>query len=202
MPKLDSGVDEYIAKSAEFAKPILQHLRELVHKAAPNIEETLKWSCPHFIWRGNVCSMAAFKAHCTFGFWKRDLIIPPGQFDSSDHAMGQFGRITRVGDLPPDKVIVQLVRKAIQLNEEGVKPASRPKSKTKTPLFVPVDLKAALRGNQKAREVFEGFSYSHQKEYIEWLTEAKREETRARRLETAIEWMAAGKPRHWKYTDC
>jgi uncharacterized protein YdeI (YjbR/CyaY-like superfamily) len=194
MGKKDLRIDAYIAKSADFAKPILKHLREVVHKGCPDVEETVKWSMPHFDYAGApLAGMAAFKAHCAFGFWKGSLIVP-----GSKEAMGQFGRITSLGDLPNDKVLIGYVQKAARLNEEGVK-VPRPLKHEKKPIRVPADLAAAFKKNAKARTTFEGFSPSHKREYLEWITQAKAEETRKKRLETAIEWMAEGKPRNWKY---
>ena len=133
----DRRVDAYITKSADFARPILQHLREVVHAACPDVEETLKWSSPAFMYKGMLCGMAAFKEHATFGFWKGSLVIPPGENRNAD-AMGQFGRITREKDLPPKKVIAAYVKAAMKLNERGVKVA-RPASRAKKPLAVPAD---------------------------------------------------------------
>jgi uncharacterized protein YdeI (YjbR/CyaY-like superfamily) len=193
MGKKNPRTDAYIAKSADFAKPILKHLRQLVHKGCPEVEETIKWSMPHFDYKGPLAGMAAFKAHCAFGFWKGSLIVP-----GSKEAMGQFGCITKLSDLPPDKVLIGYVQKAARLNEEGVK-VPRPLKHEKKDIPMPADLAAALKKNAKARATFEIFRPSHKREYLEWITEAKAEATRKKRLATAIEWMAEGKPRHWKY---
>jgi len=194
MGRKDPRIDAYIAKSADFAKPILKHLRELVHQGCPDVEETVKWSAPHFDCSGGpLAGMAAFKAHCAFGFWKGSLIVP-----GSSDAMGQFGRITKLSDLPNDKVVLGYVRKAARLNEEGVK-VPRPLKHAKRDIPMPPELARALRKSPKARATFEGFSPSHKRDYLEWITEAKGEETRKKRLSTAIEWMAEGKPRNWKY---
>ncbi|MGH9457245.1 MAG: YdeI/OmpD-associated family protein [Thermoanaerobaculia bacterium] len=194
MGKRDPRVDAYIAKSADFAKPILEYLREVVHAGCPDVEETMKWSVPHFEYNGILCSMAAFKAHCAFGFWKGSLL--PGIPEAKD-GMGQFGRITSKKDLPPKKEMIRLVREAARLNEEGV---AAPRAKrAKPPLPTPEDLAGALRRNKRARAAFEGFPPSHRREYIEWITEAKSEATRKERLAQAVEWMAEGKARNWKY---
>ena len=198
----DARVDDYIAKSAEFARPILTYLRDLVHANCPDVEETMKWSFPHFMYKGMMCSMASFKEHCAFNFWKSALIVEKGG-TAVEEAMGQFGRITQLSDLPSKKVLSGYVKEAMKLNEAGVKAPSRMKPKTpKAELVVPDDLAGALQANQKARATFENFSPSHKREYVEWLTEAKTQATRARRLETAIEWMAEGKSRNWKYMNC
>ena len=195
----DPRIDAYIEKSADFARPILTHLREVVHGACPEVEEAMKWGFPHFLYDGMLCGMASFKGHCTFGFWKGALIVDQGGA-SAERAMGQFGRITSLDDLPPKRVMAGYVKAAMRLNEEGVKRPSRPASKTrKPPIVVPDDMAAALRRNRKAASAFEAFSPSHRREYVEWITEAKRAETRARRLETAIEWIAEGRSRNWKY---
>lgn len=197
MAARDPRVDAYIAKSADFARPILAHLREVVHAACPDAEETMKWSFPHFQYRGLLCSMAAFKEHCAFGFWKSSLVL--GE-EGEDGAMGQFGRITKLSDLPAKKVLSGYIKKAMELNEAGVKSPTRSKPKAPQPEpAVPDDLAAALKANPAARAAFDQFSPSHRREYIEWITEAKTSATRTRRIETAIQWMDEGKPRNWKY---
>jgi uncharacterized protein YdeI (YjbR/CyaY-like superfamily) len=193
MGKKDPRIDAYIEKSADFAKPILRHLRKVVHAGCPNVEETVKWSMPHFDYKGPLAGMAAFKAHCAFGFWKGSLIVP-----GSQEAMGQFGCITKVSDLPKQDVLLGYVRKAVQLNEGGVK-VPRPLKHEKKDIPMPADLAAALKKNAKARATFDGFRPSHKREYLEWITEAKTDETRRKRLDTAVEWMSEGKSRHWKY---
>lgn len=191
--KKDPRIDAYIAKAPEFARPILKHLRAIVREGCPDVEETMKWSMPHFDYKGPLAGMAAFKAHCAFGFWKGSLVVP-----GSGEAMGQFGRITKVADLPKDKVLVGYVKKAARLNDEGVK-VKRPVKHAKKDIPMPADLAAALKKNAKARETYDGFRPSHQREYLEWITGAKAEATRARRLGTAIDYMSAGKPLNWKY---
>ena len=197
MGKEDPRVDAYIAKSADFAKPILTHLRNVVHAACPDVEETMKWSSPHFDYKGEMmCGMAAFKEHCRFGFWKGSMI--PGVPSLSDLAEGPMGRITSVKDLPSKTVLTGYIKQAMRLNDTGVK-AERMTGPPKKALPTPPDLARALKANKSATASFEGFSPSAKREYIEWLTEAKTEETRTRRLETAIEWIAEGKTRNWKY---
>jgi uncharacterized protein YdeI (YjbR/CyaY-like superfamily) len=197
----DDRVDAYIAKSAEFARPILNHLRDVVHAACPEVEETMKWSRPHFVYKGMLCGMSAFKEHCAFGFWNRSLVLEKGRDDVKD-GMGQFGRITQVSDLPSKKILSGYIKEAMKLNDAGVKSPTRSKPKTPREVVVPDDLSIALQKNKKALAAFEKFPPSHKREYIEWITEAKTDATRSRRLETAIEWMAEGKPRNWKYMNC
>ncbi|HVY71943.1 MAG TPA: YdeI/OmpD-associated family protein [Verrucomicrobiae bacterium] len=201
MPTRNPGIDAYIEKSPEFARPILAHLRELVHAACPDVEETLKWSCPHFQHKGILCNMAAFKAHCSFGFWKHSLIFDGAKGEEKDGA-GSFGKITSLKDLPKDKELIGHIKKAAKLNEEGIKLPSGRKPKARPEATVPDDLAAALRKNAAARKAFEAFSPSHRREYIEWITEAKTEPTRAKRLATTLEWLAEGKSRNWKYQNC
>jgi uncharacterized protein YdeI (YjbR/CyaY-like superfamily) len=196
MGRRDPRIDAYIAKSAPFARPILEHLRELVHAGCPDVEETIKWGMPSFTYHGILCGMAAFKEHCSFGFWKGSLIVDQAG-RPAEAAMGQFGRLTSVKDLPSKKVLTGYVKQAMQLNESGVK--ARKKSTPKPEAVVPDDLARALRKNKAARETFDRFSPSNRREYVSWILEAKTDETRQRRLETAIEWMADGKPRNWKY---
>lgn len=196
-----SPIDGYISKSADFAKPILRHIRKLVHRACPEIEETMKWSFPHFMYKGIVCSMAAFKEHCSFGFWKGALFLDKS-LSQSEEGMGQFGRITKLEDLPSDEQVIAYVKEAVRLNEEGVKPPPKAKGKSPRTLEIPEALRAALESNPKARTTFEQFSYSHRKEYVEWIAEAKREETVQKRLKMTIAWLTEGKPRNWKYANC
>lgn len=201
MGKKDLRVDAYIAKSVDFAQPILNYLRKLVHKACPDVEETIKWGFPHFDYKGILCSMASFKNHASFGFWKGTLMSDPLKVMSKvgETAMGQFGRITKVSELPDDEILIDYIREAARLNEEGVKLPFTQKSKEKKDLNVPSFFMNALKKNKKALKTFEGFSYSNKKDYVEWVTEAKTEETRNKRLTTAVEWMAEGKVRNWKY---
>jgi uncharacterized protein YdeI (YjbR/CyaY-like superfamily) len=199
MGKKDPRIDAYIKKSADFAKPVLEHIRAMVHEACPQAEETLKWNAPSFMYnKGILCMMAAFKQHCAFGFWKGSLIVDRGGRPLKE-AMGNFGPLTSVKDLPTKKLLFEYIENAMELNDAGVKTPARMKSKAKKPLVVPVYLKAALKKNKKARSTFDGFSYTNKKEYVEWLTSAKAEATRKRRLDQAIDWMAEGKTRNWKY---
>jgi hypothetical protein len=195
----DDRVDAYIARSADFARPILARLRALVHRACPDVTETIKWGFPHFEHHGVLCSMAAFKAHCGFGFWHAQMRSLPDAQAGTDAAMGQFGRITTLSDLPTDAKLAALIRKAAALNAGGVKSVRAPSTKPKAPLDVPEDLAAALRKNRGALAHFTAMSASHRREYIEWLVDAKRDETRRKRLSTAIEWIGEGKSKEWKY---
>jgi len=197
MGKRDLRVDAYISKAADFAKPILNQLREAVHASCPDVEEDMKWSFPHFMYQGMLCSMASFKEHAAFGFWKGSLIFDDEARSSEE--MGQLGRLVKPSDLPPKKVLAGYIKKAMALNDQGVKVARVPKRAAPKAVRVPEDLAAALKKNKKAHATFTGFSPSHKREYIEWITEAKTSGTRARRLETAVEWMGAGKSRNWKY---
>ncbi|MFN2601884.1 MAG: YdeI family protein [Gemmatimonadaceae bacterium] len=198
MPKRDPRVDLYIAKSQDFAKPILTHLRKVVHAACPDVEETIKWGVPSFMYNGMLCGMAAFKNHCGFVLWKGSLILDKkGQ--RGDEAMGHLGKLTSVADLPSDRVLTGYIKEAMRLNETGVKVPKRPLKKKK-PIPMPLVLRRALQKNPKARAAFDAFSPSHKYEYLEWITDAKTDETRQRRVDTAIDWMAEGKPRNWKYT--
>lgn len=193
-------VDAYIAASAEFARPILERVRVLFHEGCPDVEETIRWGTPHFDHRGIMGSMAAFKRHVSVVFWKGQLM--------SDHA-GLFGnvgdthmgllKIERGADPPADPVLLEYIREAVELNDKGVKVPRLSIRYSADEVEVPEDFEAALVGNARAREVFSGFSYSHRKEYVEWIVEAKRQATRDKRIATALEWLAEGKPRNWKY---
>jgi uncharacterized protein YdeI (YjbR/CyaY-like superfamily) len=192
MPKKDPRVDAYIAKSADFAKPILNRIRKLVHTACPQVEEDIRWNMPFFLHQGVLVAMSAFKQHCALIFWKRKLVLGA----KAGGGMGPFRRLTSLADLPGDKELLGYFRKAVELNETGVKVA-RPKTKAK--VVIPAYFLAALKKNQKALAVFEKFSPSHKREYVEWITDAKREETRERRIQTALKTLGQGKSLHWKY---
>jgi uncharacterized protein YdeI (YjbR/CyaY-like superfamily) len=194
----DPRVDAYIAKSPSFARPILHYLRDTVHTACPEVEETMKWSRPHFLYKGMLCGTSAFKKHCAFGFWKGSLIVGENA-NKNDEAMGQFGRITSLADLPPQKQIIAYIQAAMKLNEQGVKSPARVNRKPRKALSTPSDLVSALKKNKAAKATFDNFSPTHRRDYIEWITEAKTDATRQRRLATAIEWLAEGKSRNWKY---
>jgi uncharacterized protein YdeI (YjbR/CyaY-like superfamily) len=197
MGKKDPRIDAYIDRSASFAKPILKHLRKIVHAGCPAVEETIKWSMPHFDYKGVMCGMAAFKEHCSFGFWKAQLILPNDNEERD--AMGHFGRITSTADLPNEATLIKYVKKAAALNDSGTKVSGRTQPKPRPALKVPAYFQTALRKNAKAKKTFEALSPSHRREYVEWITEAKREETRQQRLKTAMQWLAEGKARNWKY---
>ncbi|HUQ45850.1 MAG TPA: YdeI/OmpD-associated family protein [Gemmatimonadaceae bacterium] len=196
----DPRIDAYIAKQKDFARPILVHLRDIVHAACPDVEETLKWSSPHFMYKGGMmCGMAAFKEHAIFGFWKGSLIegVSPNR-NNGGTAMGNFGCLTSVKDLPGRKQLTALIKEAMRLNDEGIVVA-RPKRAAKPEAVVPPELAAALKRNKPAAAQFDGFSPSNRREYIEWVDDAKREETKAKRVAQAVEWIAEGKARNWKY---
>lgn len=195
----DPRVDAYIGRAAMFARPILEHLRKRIHAVCPDVEECIKWGMPHFLYHGILCNMAAFKAHCAFGFWKGSRLLDDAVARKTE-AMGQFGRICSLADLPSDRVLDALIRKAMRLNVEDRTAPSQSRSTTrKPPPAVPTELAEALRTNAEARAAFDGFSPTHRREYCEWITDAKREETRARRIEQAVAWLSEGKSRHWKH---
>lgn len=200
MPALNPKVDAYIDRSADFAKPILTHLRKIIHQTNPRIEETIKWGFPNFEYKGIVCSMASFKHHCSFSFWKASVMKDPHRILSAigETAMGHFGKITSLEDLPANDLLLEYIREAVRLNEEGVKVPKPPQAAARK-VEVPQYLSDALKSNAAAKTTFENFSPSNKKEYVEWLEEAKTEATREKRLETAIEWMADGKIKNWKY---
>ncbi len=202
MGKKDKRVDDYIKKAQPFAQPILTHLRELVHKANPDVEENIKWGMPSFEYKGPYCGFASFKQHAVFGFWKHSLIKDPKGYlqdraSQGGEAMGSLGRIESMKDLPPDNVIIGFIKQAKKLNDEGIKQVRVTKAKAE--LEIPAYLTAALKKNKAAKTTFEAFSPSNKRDYVEWLTDAKTEATREKRLGQAIEWMAEGKSRHWKY---
>lgn len=202
-------VDAYIERAQPFAQPILNHLRNLVHKACPDVEEAIKWGHPFFLYRGTILgNMAAFKEHCSFGFWGEEIgaILREAKI-IQDGGMGSLGKITSVKDLPSGKEMLGWIRQSCALIDSGEhtsimagrnKVVKTPKPEPKaTPEFA-----AALKKNKKASAVFEAFSSSCKREYLEWIAEAKREETRDKRIAQAVEWIAEGKQRNWKYQNC
>lgn len=194
MARRNPRVTAYIGRAAPFARPILRHLRAVVHEACPEVEEDLKWGMPAFLHHGLLCGMAAFKGHATFGLWRSKEVLSVRR---DKEAMGSYGRITSVADLPARRILLAQVRKAAALNEAG--PRRLPARPKKPVPVMPVDLRAALRRHATARAAWDRFPPSHRREYIEWITEAKRPETRARRLATTVAWVAAGKGRNWRY---
>jgi len=200
MNQTDPHIDAYISKSADFAQPVLKHLRQLVHQASPQITETMKWSMPFFEYKGTLCNMAAFKQHCTFGFWKGAMLADPEKILNikDDNSMGQLGRIISLADLPSDELLIQYIHEAILLNEQGVKNV-KAKPVAKTELLIPEYFTNFLNGYPQAKDNFDKGSYSHKQEYVDWIVEAKTEATRQKRMQTAAEWLAEGKSRNWKY---
>ncbi len=200
---IDPRIDTYIEKATPFAQPILDHIRSLVHQVCPNVEETMKWSFPHFDYKGAMmCSMASFKNHMAFGFWKASIMEDPYSILQQENrtAMGHLGKIKTMKDLPKDKIMLEYIKQAMILNEQGIKIVKAPvKSAPKKEVIVPDYFIKALGKNIKALETFENFSPSHRREYINWITEAKTETTRDKRLATAIEWLSEGKIKDWKY---
>ena len=201
MGRRDPRIDAYIAKAAPVAQPILQRIRDVVHEACPEVEETMKWSMPTFVYAGGILAgMAAFKQHASFGYWKHALVM--GE-DAQRDGMGSYGKMATLKDVPSKRRLVADIRRAMQLNEAGVKtPGPRKTAAPKPPPETPPDLLAALAKNRKARTTFEALAPSHRREYVEWITEARRDETRARRLAQTVEWLAEGKRRNWKYEAC
>jgi uncharacterized protein YdeI (YjbR/CyaY-like superfamily) len=193
--------DQYINSAAPFAQPVLKHLRQLVHQANPDITESIKWQFVAFDYKKSIlCSMAAFKSHCAFGFWLAEKMDDPDGILGLERGagMGQLGKITSVEDLPPDDVMIKYIQAAIALVDAGVK-MSRSKIETKPVPQIPETMKIALAKNPTAQLNFENFTQSKQREYIEWITEAKTESTQLKRLDTAIEWISEGKSKNWKY---
>jgi uncharacterized protein YdeI (YjbR/CyaY-like superfamily) len=197
MGKKDPRVDAYIQKSAGFAKPILKRLRKVVHAAVPGVEETMKWSFPHFMYKGMLASMASFKEHCAFGFWKGALVFDDGK--ALRDAMGHLGRISSLKDLPSDRTLAAYLKKAARLNDDNVRVERPVRAAQKKDLSIPYEFAAAIAKNRKARYTFDKFSYSDKKEYVQWVAEAKTDATRQRRIQKALEWMSEGKGRNWKY---
>jgi uncharacterized protein YdeI (YjbR/CyaY-like superfamily) len=192
-------VDAYIARAAPFARPILEKVRERVHAAAPEAEEAIKWGAPGFTVDGKILlMMAAFKAHAALNFWRGQEL---GDGSPKAGAMGQFGRLTSLADLPPDKELDQLIREAAALAKTAPAPR-KVKHEPKPPAELHPEFAAALNANPKAKQVLDGFSPSARRDYLDWIAEAKQDATRAKRIATAVEWLGEGKKRHWKYESC
>jgi hypothetical protein len=195
-------VDAYIAGAADWAKPILIHLRELTFAAVPDATETIKWGVPYWDYHGNLCGMAVFKAHAAFVLTHEDEIpeVRALYGESQKAGMGVLGKITSLEALPEDAVIVHAIRLVADFNANRKKSPAKAKARSSpTPLPVPDDLTGALAENEAAAACFEGFPPGKRNEYIEWLTEAKTDATRAKRRAQTIEWLAEGKSRMWKY---
>ena len=208
-PKIDPRIDASIAKSKPFAQPILWHLRELVHKGCPGVEETMKWSRPFFQHNGVILgNMSAFNEHCSFGFWGQEMgqVLREANLLQED-GMGSLGKVKSTKDLPPAKQMVGLIRQAVAFIESGqqISPIAARGKKDKAPapeVEVSAEFAKALKANKQAAAVFEEFSPSCKREYVEWIADAKRDETRDKRIATAIEWISQGKQRNWKYQNC
>lgn len=196
----DPRIDAYIARAAPFARPILDELRARVHAACPDAEETLKWSAPAFTCQGRLLAvMAAFKQHVAFNLWQGARVM---EQEAGSEAMGQFGRLASVADLPPRPAMAALLRQARALGVAGQPGGGRKRTAPKASPRPPADLVEALAGNPAARATFEGFPPGKQRDYVDWIVEAKREATRRNRIEQAVAWLAEGKARHWKYESC
>jgi uncharacterized protein YdeI (YjbR/CyaY-like superfamily) len=198
MPKTDPRVDAYIAKSADFARPILRRFRKVFHAGCPQVEETIKWGVPAFEYKGILGGIAGFKAYCSMAFWKGAFMKDQGLSAADAAAMEQVGRVASEAELPSDRTLIKLVKAAAAVNAKGLK-APRPPKRPAKPVRVPAYFATALKKNRKAQTTFDAFSPSHKREYIEWLTEARTDATRMRRLEQALSWLSVGKTRNWKY---
>jgi uncharacterized protein YdeI (YjbR/CyaY-like superfamily) len=190
-------VDAYIAKARPFAQPILERWRGLMHRACPDVEESIKWSMPFFSYKGTIlANMAGFQAHCHFGFWDKGLTE-----EIRNSGDGPLKRVASEKDLPADKQMLTWIRQTAANVDSGDyrSPMAGRVKKPKPEAQVPADLTAALKRNKAAAAAFKAFSPSCRREYMEWITDARREETRAKRVATAVEWIAEGKQRNWKY---
>lgn len=201
MSQFNPKVDEYISKSADFAKPVLEHLRKIIHDACPEVEEVIKWGIPHFDYKGDMmCILAAYKNHCSFSLYKAELMSDPKLIESvkAGKKMGYMDKIKTLSDLPSKKVLVAYIKEAMALNENGVKKVIPKPGKPKT-IEVPDYFSEILSANPKAKEIFETKSSSFRKDYIVWITGAKTEATKQKRIEQSLEWIAEGKGRFWQY---
>ncbi|MEO9023306.1 MAG: DUF1801 domain-containing protein [Ginsengibacter sp.] len=197
---MNKEVDAYIAQSADFAKPILSRLRYLIHEVCPYVEETIKWGHPHFEYKGLMCNMAAFKSYCAFGFWKAALMENAIELkENNADAVAHSGKIKRLADLPPDKIIMDRIKEAMKLNEDDINLPERKASDKKPAIIVPFILGKELVKHKKASDTFNNLSPYHKREYIQWIEEAKTEEAKKKRILTTTEWLTEGKTRNWKY---
>lgn len=200
MENYNTKVDEYIEKSQDFAKPILHYIREIVHAICPDTEEAIKWKFPTFMYKGKIlCSMVSFKQYCSLGFWLHDEMktLKNIETDVEKTNMFSLGKIMKIEDLPSKPLLKKMILEAMELTDMGVTLKKASPSKTETE--VPDYFQNALQHNKKASEIFIKGSPSFRKEYINWITEAKTEATRNKRMEQAIEWISEGKARNWKY---
>jgi hypothetical protein len=186
MPSKNPRIDAYIEKAAPFAQPVLKHLRKLIHKTCPEVEETIKWGMPSFEYKGLMCGFASFKEHCTFGFWKagimKDAAVLLGK--ESKSAMGHLGRVTSMKDLPSDKILIDWIREAMKLNDDGVKVPKLLTRRDQKVITTPPWFIIAVKKNKKAWATFDNASPSFKREYVQWVTEAKTEETKGQTTKT------------------
>ena len=197
MPSTDSRIDDYIAGAGEFARPILSRVRKLIHEVCPSVTETMKWGSPFYEHHGVLVGTPAFKKHCALIFWKDKLIFK--DVPTENNPSKRLRKLTSIEELPDDTTLIRYIEKSIELNEAGVKEPVRSKPNSKKRLVVPKYLQDALNKSKRTLAAFENLSPSCKREYVEWLVDAKREETRAKRLATAVKWIAEGKNRNWKY---
>ena len=191
----DPRIDAYIAKAQPFARPILEHVRNRVHAVVPDVEEAMKWSHPTYCRGGKiVLGTAAFKEHAAVNFWRGQEL----GFEVKNGAMGQLGKLTQVDQLPTD--FDAMIAKAADLSGAPARP--RPKHAPKPAPELHPEFAAALAKAPQAKATLDGFPPSAQREYLEWISEAKQDATRQKRIADAIEWLGEGKRRHWKYENC
>ena len=195
----DPRIDAYIANAPAFAQKILSHVRERVQAAAPEAEETIKWSAPAFTVDGKILLvMASFKAHAALNFWRGQEV---GDGSPKAGAMGQFGRLTSLADLPSDDELDAIIREAAALAKTAPAPRKTKNAPRPAPELHP-EFAAALAKAPKAKAVLDDFPPSAQRDYFEWIGEAKQDATRQKRIATAVEWLTEGERRHWKYQNC
>ena len=202
---MKTSFNTYFLKSQDFAIPILEHLQYLVHKACPEVEEALKWSFPHFLYKGKIlCSMASFKEHCAFGFWLAPEMKDPDKIfmrdkEGVESAMGHLGKIKSLKDLPSDKILLKYIKEAMLLIDQGVTLSSKTKNKKADEIPLPAEVLNRLKKNKSALTFFDSLSASQKNEYTNWILDAKQESTKERRIVQMIEQLSEGKTRNWKY---
>lgn len=185
-------IDEYIAGKEAWARPFLTKLRQLVLTANPKMEQEWKWKAPAFTHHGIVCLLWGFKAHVSLTFSDGNLLDDPNQvFDDCGGNEHNRALKLRAGDTIPEKQIVAWVKSACEINEKGLKPKAKqaaPKAKAVT---VSADFDKALKKNKAVKEFFDSLSPSCKRAYTEWVDEAKREETKLKRIAKGIEALKA-----------
>src|SRR5438270_1264994 len=186
MRRVARDVNDSLANAPEGTRPILVRLRRIFRQASPKLEEAIKWGVPCYLFKGPVGGFAAYKQHVSWGLWKsRALNDPEGLLGRGVSVMA--GKITKVSEIPPAAKIIALIEQVIALNEAGIKSPKPPEPE------LPADFAAAMKKAGKAARHYAAFTPARKWQYVNWVTQAKRAETRAKRIEIAVERIGEGK---------